>query len=128
MNDRFDHLFVAPQDFEVSIQFYRDVLGWRVEFQWGGIGEPRGASLSGGGTAIVLAEPHDADDRSWSHGVNGTRPTVHLQVDDLASRYAELSGSGVIVVPPQETHWGSRWFVIRDPDHNLIAYEQQQPA
>jgi hypothetical protein len=30
-----------------------------------------------------------------------------------------------VVVKPEATHWGTRWFVVRDPDGNLIAYEQR---
>jgi catechol 2,3-dioxygenase-like lactoylglutathione lyase family enzyme len=90
-NDRFDHVFVEPASYDASLRFYRDVLGWRVAFSWGGDGEPRGASVTSGAMSIVLAEPHPAEDKSKSHGINGTR----------------------------------RWFVARDPDGNLIAFEQR---
>ena len=124
MADSFDHVFVAPASFDRSLAFYRDALGWRVEANWGGDGEPRGAQLSGGGVAIVIAEQHAADDRSWSHGINGRRPTLHLRVADLDARYAQLPPAADVVVPPESTHWGTRWFVVRDPDDNLIAFEQ----
>ena len=123
MGDDFDHLFVAPSSFDRSLAFYRDALGWQVECDWGGGGEPRGAQLSGGGVKIVIAEQHASGDRGWSHGINGRRPTLHLRVEDLDVRFAQLRGADV-VVPPERTHWGTRWFVVRDPDGNLIAYEQ----
>jgi hypothetical protein len=25
----------------------------------------------------------------------------------------------------EATHWGTRWFVVRDPDGNLVAFEQR---
>jgi uncharacterized glyoxalase superfamily protein PhnB len=25
---------------------------------------------------------------------------------------------------PEATHWGTRWFVVKDPDGNLIAFEE----
>ena len=124
--DRFDHLFIAPGSFDASLQFYRNVLGWTIEYEWGRDGEPRGASLSGGEVNLVIAEQHTTEDHSWSHGISSTRPTAHLVVDDLDSRYAQLAASGAVVVPPEQTHWGTRWFVIRDPDGNLIAYEQRR--
>ena len=52
--DHFDHLFVQPAAFDAALAFYRDVLGWALEFAW-----------------------------------------------------------------------GTRWFVVRDPDGNLIAFEQR---
>ena len=88
--DRFDHLFIAPSDFDRTLAFYRDTLGWRVAAHWGGGGAPRGAQLDGGGTRLVIAEPHDAADRSWTHGIHGARPTLHLAVDDVDARYAAL--------------------------------------
>ena len=122
--DRFDHVFVRPASFDASLAFYRDTLGWAVEFAWGEAGAPRGASLSSGAMRIVLAEPHATDDKSKSHGSNGTRPTLHLRVDDLDARHAELAHAGVALFAPEPTHWGTRWFVARDPDGNLIAFEQ----
>ena len=123
--DRFDHLFVQPGAYDASMAFYRDQLGWVVEFAWGGEGQPRGVSLSSGAARIVIAEPHLASDHSKSHGINGTRPTLHLRVDDLDARYAQLAPGGSTLFAPEATHWGTRWFVVSDPDGNLIAYEQE---
>lgn len=127
--DRFDHLFVQPGSFDASLTFYRDALGWAALHEWGGGGgEPRGAILSSGGMTIVLAEDHPALDKSKSHGINGTRPTLHLRVDDIDRRYAELRAAGVALFAPEPTHWGTRWFVAKDPDGNLIAFEQQDES
>lgn len=93
---------------------------------WGGHGEPRGVILDGGNVEIVLAERHDTDDHSWPQGTNGHRPTVHLSVENLDERFRELSSVAEVVVKPEATHWGTRWFVVTDPDGNLIAYEQPE--
>lgn len=58
--------------------------------------------------------------------MNGHRPTVHLAVANLDERFRELSGIVEVVVGPEATHWGTRWFVVKDPDDNLIAYEQPE--
>jgi uncharacterized glyoxalase superfamily protein PhnB len=50
---------------------------------------------------------------------------LHLRVADLDQRFAQIPDGTDIVVRPEETHWGTRWFVVKDPDDNLIAYEQQ---
>jgi catechol 2,3-dioxygenase-like lactoylglutathione lyase family enzyme len=127
-NDRFNHLFIAPSDFDRAVTFYRESLGWHSVAAWGGDGQPRGVVLNGGAVEIVLAERHDTDDHSWSHGMNGHRPTLHLAVDDLDERFLELSPAAEVVVRPEATHWGTRWFVLSDPDGNLIAYEQPDPS
>lgn len=127
-SDRFDHVFVEPSSFDASVAFYRDHLGWQVQFQWGGEDEPRGICLASAGMQIVLAEPHPAADKSKTHGINGTRPTLHLRVDDIDARHRELDAAGVALFAPERTHWGTRWFVARDPDGNLIAFEQVEGA
>jgi catechol 2,3-dioxygenase-like lactoylglutathione lyase family enzyme len=123
--DAFNHLFIEPTSYDEARRFYRDKLGWQIEFEWGGDGEPRGSSITSGGMTVVLAERHSSDDRAWSHGVSGTRPTLHLMVADVEKRYAELEPSGATLFAPENTHWGTRWFVARDPDGNLIAFEQR---
>ena len=124
--DRFDHIFIQPTSFDQSLSFYRDDLGWVVKFAWGHEGVPRGACLTSGLMTVVLAEDHPAEDNSKSHGINGTRPTVHLSVEDVDARYDQLAKSGRALFPPQATHWGTRWFVAADPDGNLIAFEESR--
>lgn len=124
--DRFHHIFIQPSSYEASLRFYGETLGWAMQFCWGGDGEPRGACLGSGSMTVVIAEPHAAADDAGLHGVNGTRPTVHLHVDDIHARHAALRSAGCALFPPQPTHWGTVWFVARDPDGNLIAFEQAQ--
>ena len=125
LEDRFDHVFIEPTSYDASLAFYRDALGWKVAFSWGENGAPRGASLTSGAMSIVLAEPHPAQHKSKTHGINGTRPTLHLSVGNIDERYAELAKAGVALFAPERTHWGTRWFVAKDPDGNLIAFEQR---
>lgn len=117
MTDRFHHLFISPANFEKSLAFYRDALGWRVVRKWGGNGAGRGIVLSGGGIELVLAE-NEGD---------APGPTVHLDVHDLDARFNSLPKGTQIVRKPEPTHWGTRWFVVRDPDGNLIAFEEIRP-
>ena len=72
-----------------------------------------------------MAEPHPAQDKSETHGINGTRPTLHLLIENIDQRFEQISKTGVALFAPEPTHWGTRWFVASDPDGNLIAYEQK---
>ncbi len=122
MIDRFHHLFIRPSDFDASMAFYRDVLGWTVTRNWGGNGSQRAAMLSGGGIKVVLAEGA-APSRS-KDGAGSARPTVHLDIHDIDARFRALPKGGHIVSEPAATDWGTRWFVVRDPDGNLLAFEE----
>ncbi|MGZ5088523.1 MAG: VOC family protein [Usitatibacter sp.] len=120
MNDRFHHLFIRPEDYDASLVFYRDVLGWSVHDSWGGNGTGRGAVLSGGGVKLVSAERvAEATDDAGS-----ARPSVHLDIHDIDQRFRSLPKGDHVVAEPGATPWGTRWFVVRDPDGNLIAFEE----
>ena len=118
MIDRFHHVLVTPANFDKSMEFYRDMLGWTVTQSWGGNGEDRGAILSGGGVKVVLSEGHPVN------GSKGSEPIVHLDIHDIDSRFKKLPRGTDVVLEPQDTRWGTRWFVVRDPDGNLIAFEE----
>jgi catechol 2,3-dioxygenase-like lactoylglutathione lyase family enzyme len=122
--DRFDHLFIRPADFEKSLAFYRDVLGWAILTTWGGGADSRGAVLSGGGIKVVLAEDHRTADKPGSAAARDSRPNVHLDIHSVDLRFRVLPKGEHVVVAPEATHWGTRWFVVRDPDGNLIAFEE----
>ena len=117
MIDRFHHLFIRPADFDKSLQFYRDVLGWSVTEEWGDKKEGRGAILSGGGVKVVIAERHAGEKAE-------ERPQLHLDIHDIDKRFKALPKGAHVVAEPQATHWGTRWFVVRDPDGNPIAFEE----
>ncbi len=125
-SDAFDHVFIQPGSYEASLRFYQEHLGWKVEYAWGDALSPRGACLSSGTMKVVLAENYSAADHSKSHGINGTRPTIHLRVQDIDARYAQVVKSGCALFPPERTHWGTLWFVAKDPDGNLVAFEQHE--
>ena len=120
--DRFDHLFIAPADFDKSLAFYRDVLGWAVVTTWGDEGEGRGAVLSGGGIKVVIAEQHGATSPDMARTARARTCTSTSTTS--TSRFKLLPKGDHVVVEPEETHWGTRWFVVRDPDGNLIAFEE----
>ena len=119
MIDRFHHLFIRPADFDASLKFYRDTLGWSVTEEWGTKGEGRGAILSGGGVKVVIAERHPGDP---ANGVD--RPQLHLDIHDIDKRFKAMPKGAHVVAGPEATHWGTRWFVVRDPDGNPIAFEE----
>jgi catechol 2,3-dioxygenase-like lactoylglutathione lyase family enzyme len=117
MIDRFDHLHIQPADFERSLAFYRDTLGWAVISQWGGGGPGRGVVLSSGALKVILTE------RAGIPGAGGC-PAIHLDIHDVDKRFGELPPGDHVVVPPGTSDRGTRWFVVRDPDGNLVAFEE----
>lgn len=126
ISDRFDHLYICPRDYDVSLAFYVDVLGWRVLEAWSDDSGARGCEVSGGGVRIVIAEGVTNDESGDDPMIAGGRFTLHLDIHNLQKRFATIPAGDHIVRAPEPTHWGGTWFVVRDPDGNLIAFNDRR--
>ena len=125
MADLFEHLLISPRDFDASLAFYCNVMGWDVVSEWRSKAGVRGAVVSGGGIEIVLVERAKAKSAPTA-GVKGAQPTLHLDIHDAALRFADIPEGDHIVVRPEVTEFGVRWFVLKDPDGNLIAFNERR--
>ena len=123
-SDRFDHLFFSPRDFDVSRQFYVEILNWQVMSEWTDNHGKRGAILNGGGIRVMLAERRDGD--KIQNVLAPHASTLHLDIHDADKRFAQIPSGSHIVQTPETNQWGSRWFVVQDPDGNLIAFDEMR--
>lgn len=106
---------VPMADIERSLRFYRDLLGFEVQFT---NGEPVSfAVLKQGGAELHLeVQPGKAGSLH-----------VHLMVDDLDPVFERLQQAGAAIrQPPQVQPWGLRDMVVEDPDGN--TFEIAQPV
>jgi catechol 2,3-dioxygenase-like lactoylglutathione lyase family enzyme len=120
-------IILAVSDFQRSLAFYRDLLGFEVEALYD---EPPYATLSRAGARLSLAEEgHKAPDhdvamrapRDRAH----TQTMVVLEVSDAHAVYEALEAEGAEFVasfysPP----WGGHRFFVVDPDGFLIEVEE----
>jgi len=93
-----------------GLAYYRDKLGFKVDWEWG---EPADfASVSRSGTTIFLGEDPDT-----GHGA------LWASARDVDKLHAELKQRGArIVMPPTNMPWGARELHVRDRDGNLIRF------
>ena len=42
----------------------------------------------------------------------------------IGKRFEAIPPGEHVVVPPETNERGTRWFVVRDPDGNLVAFEE----
>lgn len=121
-------VILAVSDFERSLAFYRDQLGFELEALFA---DPPYAILTSGATRISLAEQgHPAED---CPGVVMTAPAdrsqaaamLVLEVADCQACYETLQRDGVqFLREPYAPPWGgARCFAV-DPDGHLIELEQ----
>jgi catechol 2,3-dioxygenase-like lactoylglutathione lyase family enzyme len=119
---------LAVADFERSLAFYRDRLGFEVQETYE---DPPYATLARAGARLSLAEQgHPAEDRP---GVSMVAPSdrsrlaaiLVLEVTDCVGAHRELSAAGVpFLAEPYSPPWGGHRCFAVDPDGNLIELEE----
>ena len=121
------HVFLLVSDLARSIHFYREVLERSPATQ-----DARHARFDLGPVSLTIHEdltPAQAstwkvgpapERRGW--GVYFTFPT-----DDLEGTYGRLTRTGAeILTTPRTTPWGTRMFLVKDPDGYLLEFSQPQ--
>jgi catechol 2,3-dioxygenase-like lactoylglutathione lyase family enzyme len=119
---------LAVSDFERSVAFYRDRLGFAVEAMYD---DPPYATLGQAGARLSLAEQgHPAEDRPGVTVAPPADPTrlaaiLVLEVTDCLAAYEELRADGVeFLAEPYSPPWGGHRCFAIDPDRNLIELEE----
>lgn len=115
---------VVP-DYDAAIQFFVDVLGFRLtedipqgHKRWVTV-EP-----AGGGIRLVLAQAEGPEQRAAIGNQAGGRVWLFLQTDDFARDHARMQAAGVTFeeAPRAEPYgtvavwrdpWGNRWDLIQ---------------
>ena len=116
MSADFSHpatVFVV-KDVTASVAFYREVLGFAVDFSYGG-DPPTFAGVYRGSATIYLQASSET-----------ARPAgaaaLCVALDDADAVHDELRNSGAnVVVPPETRDYGLRDFNVQDPDGNTIT-------
>ena len=134
MNVTLSHCFIAVDDHDKALAFYRDALGLEVRndvgyegMRWVTVGSPDQPDV-----AIVL-EPPLADPNASPADRNavddllakGMLRAVVFATEDCDATFERLRASGAEVVQePMDQHYGVRDCAFRDPAGNLIRFNQ----
>ncbi len=110
---------IPVTDFPASLAYYRNVLGFTVEFLWG---EPQSyACLCRDEVSIHIVSANVAKHQPGQTG-------VCIFVRDADAMFEELSLKGAVVVShPQTYDYGMREFEITDLDRNRLIYGAAAP-
>jgi len=117
-------LSLTATDLQRSIAFYRDVLGFMMGDEWRDKGALMGVELHAGAVTFMLSQDDFAKGRDRVKGV-GTRfyCGTAQDIDRLASQIRERGG--VLGQEPKMMSWGSRVFMISDPDGFKLTFVQE---
>jgi len=107
---------LGVNDLPASLAFYRDVLGFKIVWQWGT--PPSRAGVASGAVELqLLSDPR-------------LRPTspgrVYIHMTGVEAYYREVcSRGGDIYEPLVNRDWGMRDFRILDPSGNQLGFAEQ---
>ena len=105
---RIDHLYAETRHWEASVEFWQG-LGFSLADQWGSEGH-RAGRFESGAAALVLAEITEGE----------AQFSVFFDLDDADSA-ENLPG---VVTPLSNTHWGTRWIRVADPEGRIHILEE----
>jgi catechol 2,3-dioxygenase-like lactoylglutathione lyase family enzyme len=115
---------IKSGDIDRSIDFYTDVLDFRLKGRWPEVGDPAFATLCRGSDSLYLSS-HDGD------GVFGQAVAVIVpQVDPLFETFRArgLDPTHKLHSPvhqgPVDQTWGTRELYVDDPDGNTLRFIQ----
>jgi catechol 2,3-dioxygenase-like lactoylglutathione lyase family enzyme len=102
---RFDHMSLPVSDWKRSRDWWRDVLGFKVEFE---IVERSTVAMVDDADLTVFLQEGEV--------ITNATLGFTIQVDDVETRHAELAAGGVAFVhPPMKVFWGYG-AELKDPD------------
>jgi catechol 2,3-dioxygenase-like lactoylglutathione lyase family enzyme len=107
---------LTVNDLQKSLDWYRDVLGFKVGETWkDGAGKPIGAELKAGEVTFWIGQDDWKKGRDRKKG-EGFRMfcMTKKSVDDIAKRVA--SKGGQLDHGPTDQEWGVREIALTDPD------------
>jgi len=127
------HSYIAFDDAEAALVFYRDVLGMPVTQDVDMGGGMRWITVTPGdaGVSLVLtpvgAGESDADRATMADLLaKGVLPGVVLGTDDLDGDFERIAASGAeIMQEPMDQPWGVRDAAFRDPAGNQVRLTQR---
>ncbi|MCW2859043.1 MAG: lyase [Actinoallomurus sp.] len=134
MDNRLSHCFLAVDDHNKALSFYRDVLGLEVRndvsfegMRWISVGPPSQPEVE-----IVLEPPGVNPDASPADRqvmadllAKGVLGRLVFATDDCDATFDEVRASGAEVVQePVDQPYGVRDCAFRDPAGNLLRFTQ----
>jgi catechol 2,3-dioxygenase-like lactoylglutathione lyase family enzyme len=124
MGTRIDMLGIFVTDLRRMVAFYKDVLGFEIE--WDGSGpyaEFRSDGVRFSMYARALLPALLGQEPGYANGLNGTfELAIDLPTSAEADRFFQsaVDGGGRPVYTPRDEPWGMRSSMVADPEGNLI--------
>ncbi|HEY8271518.1 MAG TPA: VOC family protein, partial [Pseudobdellovibrionaceae bacterium] len=83
------------------------------------------AYLNYGDFKLVLAEDHDLTAPNQKPEIYKTkgRISIHFDTKNVDETFSKIKDGPYVITHPENTPWGTRWFVVEDPDGNQFGWQ-----
>lgn len=106
-----------------TLDYYRDVLGFSLDFAWPGDGPPKWAKVSRGGISFMFTVDLGTSSSPFI-AEKGNGVVFYIIVQQVEALYAELVERGALVVQELQDFGGRKQFSIADMNGYVIAFTQ----
>jgi lactoylglutathione lyase len=121
--ERLGYVILYVEDLEVSVAFYRDVVGLPYKFTDAGYAE-----FGTDGTRFALYERRRAEWLTGGTVTPGPAAEIVLIIENVDACADRLARLGVSVLSgPADRPWGHRTLHIADPDGFVVEFAQEIP-
>jgi len=137
MGVKVSQCFVAVDNHEKAIAFYRDVLGLQVlkdvtfdGLRWVTLSAPQSDADIVLQSLVVDPDTSPADQQALAGLLaKGLLPGLVFRTDDCDATFEHLrAAEATVVQEPTDQPWGVRDCAFRDPAGNPLRFSQRRPA
>jgi uncharacterized glyoxalase superfamily protein PhnB len=106
-----------------TMGYYREVLGFALDFRWPEEGEPRWVGMSRGDITMMFTIDLGTSSAPFI-AEKGNGVVLYVLVEEVEPLFAELVTNGAIVVQEVHDFGGRRQFSIADPNGYILAFSE----
>lgn len=119
---------IMTRDYDASLRFYHDALGFSIHQQWDRGGEDFGAVLATERGSVELLpltsgyiQSHDGN-ADGANAAAAARVWLYIEVADVDAAYTRAKDHGAtVLLPPTDEPWGHRRIRLRDPNGVIVG-------
>ena len=106
-----------------TIAYYREALGFAVDFRWPEEGEPKWVGMSRGDVSVMFTIDLGTSSAPFI-AEKGNGVVLYVLVDEVEPLFEEFTARGAIVVQEVHDFGGRRQFSIADPNGYVLAFSE----
>lgn len=113
---------IYVSDLQKSIEFYCDLLGFRLGKLYPNKKAPTYASVFIGKDKLMLCLARKTNRKFHAKGLGSSGAQFFVQVENVNEIWKKVKDRVEILDPIETKAWGDREFTVKDPDGCLISF------